>query len=157
GLASGGGSVVVVTDGAFNTSLPPESVPVTFKLVGGGAQGLAVSEVSLRRPVEGNGYLAGFARVVNAGSDPPTTTLAILADGVLVDRAPISVLANDHAEATFHVPGGAQTLSVGLTERGALPGADRVDLVGYARWARNVVVVSDAPAIWQHVLSVVPN
>ena len=157
GLASGGGSVVVVTDGAFNTSLPPESVPVTFKLVGGGAQGLAVSEVSLRRPVEGNDYLAGFARVVNAGSDPQTTTLAILADGVLVDRAPISVLANDHAEATFHVPGGAQTLSVGLTERGALPGADRVDLVGYARWARNVVVVSDAPAIWQHVLSVVPN
>ena len=156
-LASSGGEVVVVTDGAFNASLPPEPVPVTFKLVGGGAQGLAVSEVSLRRAVDGSDYLAGFTRVVNAGSDAQTTTLAILADGVLVDRSPITVPANSHAEATFHVPSGAQALSVGLTERGALPAADRVDLAGYARWARTVVVVSDAPAAWLHVLSVVPN
>jgi len=156
-LASTGGEVVVVTDGAFNANLPPEPVHVTFKLVGGGPQGLAVSEVSLRRPVEGSDYLAGFARVVNAGSDAQTTTLAILADGVLVDRSPIDVPAAGHAEATFRVPSGAQTLSVGLTERGALPAADRVDLVGYAHLARTVVLVSDTPAMWQHVFSVVPN
>jgi hypothetical protein len=44
-----------------------------------------------------------------------------------------------------------------LTDRGALPAADRVDLAGPARWARRVTIVSDAPAAWEHVLSVVPN
>jgi hypothetical protein len=149
--------VVVVTDGAFNLSVPPQPVPVTFKLVGGGGQGLAVSEVSLRRPVEGGDFLDGFARVVNGGSDAQTTTLAILADGVLVDRAPLQVDAGSQAEATFHAPSGAQSLSIGLTDRGALPAADRVDLAGYARWARRVTIVSDAPTAWEHVLSVVPN
>jgi Ca-activated chloride channel family protein len=149
--------VVVVTDGAFNLSLPPQPVPVAFRLVGGGGQGLAVSEVSLRRPVEGGDFLAGFARVANGRADPQTTTLAILADGVLVDRAPLQVEPGSKAEATFHVPSTAQTLSIGLTERGALPAADRVDLAGYARWARRVTIVSDTPTSWEHVLSVVPN
>jgi hypothetical protein len=148
--------VVVVTDGAFSLSLPPQPVPVSFRLVGGGGQGLAVSEVSLRRPAEGGDFLAGFARVVNGGQESQTTTLAILADGVLVDRAPLQVDAGKQAEATFHVPSTALSLTVGLTERGALPAADRVDLPGYARWARRVTIVSDAPAAWEHVLSVVP-
>jgi hypothetical protein len=151
------GEVVVVTDGAFGLSLPPQPVPVSFRLVGGGGQGLAVSEVSLRRPVEGGDFLSGFARVANGGADPQTTTLAILADGVLVDRAPLQVAAGSQADATFHVPSAAQSLTVGLTERGALPAADRVDLPGYARWARRVTIVSDAPTTWEHVLSVVPN
>jgi hypothetical protein len=149
--------VVVVTDGAFNVTLPPQPVPVAFRLVGGGGQGLALSEVSLRRPVEGGDFLDGFARVVNGGTDTQTTTLAILADGVLVDHAPLQVEGSSQAEATFHVPSGAQSLSVGLTDRGALPAADRVDLAGFARWARRVTVVSDAPTTWEHVLSVVPN
>jgi VWA domain-containing protein/aerotolerance regulator-like protein len=158
GLAgTGDAGITVVTDGAFNLTLQPQSAPITFKSVGGGPQTLAVSDVTLRRPVEGGDYLAGLARVVNATSDAQTTTLAILADGVLVDRSPIQVPASGHADATFHVPGAARNISVGLTERGALPGADRVDLVGYGHWARNVVIVSDQPALWQHVFSVVPN
>lgn len=163
GIAAGGATsdsrVVAVTDGAFNLQLPPQSVPVTFRLVGGGAQGLGVSEVSLRRPAESTDYLAGFARVVNLSPDSQTTTLAILADNVLVDRAPMNVAASDHAEATFQVPSSVQTVSVGLTDRGALPAADRVDLVGYTRWNRRLTIVSDAPSptIWEHVFSVVPN
>src|SRR5262249_36439998 len=143
--------VVVVTDGAFNLSVPPQPVPVVFRLVGGGGQGLAVSEVSLRRPVEGGDFLDGFARVVNGGGDRQTTTLAILADGVLVDRAPLQVDAGSQAEATFHAPSTAQNLTVGLTDRGALPAADRVDLPGYTRSARRVTIVSEAPTSWEHV------
>ncbi|MBV8713788.1 MAG: VWA domain-containing protein [Chloroflexi bacterium] len=158
GLARGGdAAITVITDAAFNLALQPQSAPITFRTVGGGQQGLAVAEVSLRPPVQGSDYLAGLARVVNATSDQQTTTLAILADGVVVDRSPIQVPAASHADATFHVPSAAQNISVGLTQRGALPGADRVDLVGYGHWARNVVIVSDQPAMWQHVLSVVPN
>lgn len=153
----GDGTITVVTDGAFNVKLVPETVPVTFKTVGGGSPSLAVSDVSLRRPAEGGDYLAGFARVVNVTASEQPTTLAILADGVLVDRSPVQVPATGHADATFHVPTNAQNISVGLTDRGPLPGADRVDLLGYSRWSRNVVVVSDQPAIWQHVLAVVPN
>jgi VWA domain-containing protein/aerotolerance regulator-like protein len=155
--AANGSQVIAVTDGAFNLDLPPQSVPVSFKLVGGGSQDLAVSEVSLRRPVESTDYLAGFARVVNFGADPQNTTLAILADGLLVDRSPIQVPAAGHAEATFRIPSTAQNVSVGLVDRGALPADDRVDLVGYARFLRRVTIVSDAPSTWEHVLSVVPN
>src|SRR5579859_3791490 len=153
----GDGSITVVTDGAFNVNLAPVAVPVTFETVGGGPQSLAVSDVSLRRPAEGGDYLAGFARVVNTTAADQTTTLAILADGVLMDRSPVQVPATGHADATFHVPNDAQTISVGLTDRGPLPAADRVDLLGFGHWSRNVVIVSDQPAFWQHVLSVVPN
>lgn len=156
GLADNG-SITVVTDGAFNIALQSLTVPVTFKPVGGGAQTLAVSDVSLRRPVEGGDYLAGFARIVNETGEQQTTTLAVLADNVLVDRAPLQVDPGSHADTTFHVPAAAQTVTVGLTERGALPAADRVDLLGYAHWTRSIVIVSDQPSMWEHVLSVVPN
>jgi hypothetical protein len=32
-----------------------------------------------------------------------------------------------------------------------------VDVSGYLRWARRATIVSDAPAAWEHVLSVVPD
>jgi hypothetical protein len=67
------------------------------------------------------------------------------------------VPAAGHAEATFHVPAAAQTLSVVLSDREALAADDRVDMLGYTRWARTATIVSDAPANWEHVFSVVPN
>jgi Ca-activated chloride channel homolog len=156
--AGNGSQVVVVTDGAAPLDLPPQAVPVAFKLVGGGTQDLAVSDVSLRRPVESTDYyLAGFARVVNFGSEPRATSMTILADGLAVDRSPIQVDAGSHAEATFRVPAGAQSISVLLAERGALALDDRVDVAGYARSARRVTIVSDAPTTWEHVFAVVPN
>jgi len=156
--AAGGSRVVVVTDGAFALDVPPQAVPVSFKLVGGGTQNLAVSDVSLRRPVESaDAYLAGFARVVNFGSDPRATSMTILADGLAVDRSPIQVAGGSHAEATFRVPAGAQSVAVLLADREALALDDRVDVAGYARSGRRVTIVSDAPATWEHVLSVVPN
>ena len=161
GLAApeaGGSQVVVVTDGAFSLDLAPQAVPVAFKLVGGGAQNLAVSEVSLRRPVESaDSYLAGFARVVNFGSEPRATSMTILADGLAVDRSPIQVAGGSHAEATFRIPAGAQSVSVVLADREALALDDRVDVPGYARSTRRVTIVSDAPTTWEHVFSVVPN
>jgi Ca-activated chloride channel homolog len=163
GLAApqGGGDshVVVVTDGAFSLDLPPQPVPVSFMLVGGGPQNLAVSEVSLRRPVESadSSYLAGFARVVNFGSEPRATSMTILADGLAVDRSPLQVAGGSHAEATFRVPAGARSVSVLLAEREALALDDRVDVSGYARSTRRVTIVSDAPTTWEHVFSVVPN
>jgi Ca-activated chloride channel homolog len=155
--AGNGSQVVAVTDGAFSLDLPPQAVPISFKFVGGGSQNLAVSDVSLRRPVETTDYLAGFARVVNFGSDPRTTSMTIIADGLPVDRAPIQVDGGSHAEATFRVPASAQSVSVVLAERAPLAADDRVDVVGYARSARRVTIVSDAPSAWEHVLSVVPN
>ncbi len=155
--AASGSQVVVVSDGAYSLTLEAQPVPVSFRGIGGGSEGLAVSDVALRRPVSGGDYLAGFVRVVNLSPDPQSTNLAILADGVLVDRSPIQIAPSDHSEATFHVPANAQTVSVGLTDRGPLPAADRVDLVGYARWTRRVTIVSDAPAAWEHVFSAVPN
>ena len=162
--AGGGSRVVVVTDGAFSLDLPPQPVPVSFMLVGGGPQNLAVSEVSLRRPVESadststsSSYLAGFARVVNFGSEPRATSMTILADGLAVDRSPIQVAGGSHAEATFRVPAGVQSVSVLLADREALALDDRVDVPGYARSTRRVTIVSDAPTTWEHVFSVVPN
>jgi hypothetical protein len=156
---SGNGSqVVVVTDGAAPLDLPPQAVPVAFKLVGGGTQNLAVSDVSLRRPVGSTDYyLAGFARIVNFGSEPRATSITILADGLAVDRSPIQVDAGSHAEATFRAPAGAQSISVLLADRGALALDDRVDVAGSARSARRVTIVSDAPTTWEHVFAVVPN
>ena len=162
--AGGGRHVVVVTDGAFSLDLPSQPVPVSFTFVGGGPQNLAVSEVSLRRPVESadststsSSYLAGFARVVNFGSEPRATSMTILADGLAVDRSPLQVAGGSHAEATFRVPAGAQSVSVLLTEREALALDDRVDVPGYAGSTRRVTIVSDAPTTWEHVFSVVPN
>jgi len=149
--------VVAVTDGAVNLDLPRQAVPVAFKLVGGASQSLAVSDVSLRRPIESSDYLAGFARVVNFGADPLGTTMTIVADGLAVDRSPIQVAAASHAEATFRVPANVEKVSVVLADREALAADDRVDMVGFARSARRVTIVSDAPGIWEHVLSVVPN
>jgi hypothetical protein len=155
--AANNSQVVAVTDGAAGLALPSQAVPVTFKLVGGAAQNLAVSDVSLRHPVESKDYLAGYVRVVNFGADTQSSTLAILADGKLIDRSPVDIPASGHSEATFRVPADAQNLSVGLADRGPLPADDRVDLVGYARWSRKVTIVSDTPVNWEHVLSVVPN
>jgi hypothetical protein len=155
--AASGSQVVVVTDGAFNLEFPPQAVPVAFRLVGGGTQNLAVSEVSLRQPVESKDYIAGFARVVNFSSDPRSTTLTIVADGLPVDRSPIELPPSGHSEATFRVPPAAGNVSVVLSEREQLATDDRVDVVGYSRWTRRVTIVSDAPAQWEHVLSVVPS
>ncbi|HEX8969476.1 MAG TPA: BatA and WFA domain-containing protein [Chloroflexota bacterium] len=155
--AANGSQVVAVTDGAFDLSLPQQAVPVSFRLVGGGGQSLAVSEVSLRRPIEATDHLAGFVRVVNFSPDPRTTTMTILADGLAVDRASVDVPATGHSEATFRVPPDARGVSVVLSDREALSADDRVDVVGYARWTRRVTIVSDAASTWEHVLSVVPN
>ena len=155
--AANGSKVVAVTDGAFGLDVPPQGVPISFRLVGGGAQDLAVSEVTLRRPIESTDYLAGFARVVNFAADERASTLAILADGLLVDRSPVQVAGSGHSEATFRVPSTAQSVSVGLVDRGSLPADDRVDLVGPTRWSRRVTIVSDTPSTWEHVLKVVPN
>jgi hypothetical protein len=155
--AASGSQVIVVTDGAFNLELPSQAVPIAFKLTGGGIQNLAVSEVSLRHPVESGDYVAGFARVVNFGTDPRSTTLTILADGLPVDRSPIDLPAAGHSEATFRVPPAARTVSVVLSAQQVLAMDDRVDVVGYSHWTRRVTIVSDAPAQWERVLSVVPN
>jgi Ca-activated chloride channel family protein len=155
--AANGSQVVAVTDGAFDLNLPPQAVPVSFKLVGGSGQNLAVSEVSLRRPIDRADYLAGFARVVNFGADPRTTAITIVADSLAVDRSSLQVPSNGHTDATFHVPANAQTVSVVLSDHDAMPADDRADVTGYARWARTATIVSDAPTAWEHVLSVVPN
>ncbi|HEV7661913.1 MAG TPA: BatA and WFA domain-containing protein [Chloroflexota bacterium] len=155
--AANGSHVVAITDGAVDLELPQQAVPVSFKLVGGSGQNMAVSEVSLRRPIDRADYLAGFARVVNFFDDVRTTSITIIADGRPVDRSPLTVPAAGHADATFHVPAGAQTVSVILTDRDAMPADDRVDLVGYARWSRRATIVSDSPTAWEHVFSVVPD
>jgi hypothetical protein len=48
-------------------------------------------------------------------------------------------------------------VSVVLADREALAIDDRVDVAGYAHSARRVTIVSDTPATWEHVFSVVPN
>ncbi|HEY0583023.1 MAG TPA: BatA and WFA domain-containing protein [Chloroflexota bacterium] len=155
--AANGSHVVAVTDGALDLDLPGQAVPVSFKLVGGSGQNLAISEVTLRRPIDRADYLAGFARVVNFNADARSTSMTIMADNRPVDRAPVTVAAAGHADATFRVPAGSQTISVVLAERDTMPGDDRVDLLGYARWSRRAMIVSDAPAAWEHVFSVVPD
>src|SRR5207253_6117665 len=155
--AANGSQVIVVTDGAFDLDLPQQAVPVSFKLVGGSGQNLAVTEVTLRRPIDRADYLAGYARVVNFGSDARSPSITIVADALAVDRAPLQVPAAGHADATFHVPATAQTISVVLSERDVMPADDRVDVLGYARWARRATIVSDSPSTWEHVLSVVPD
>jgi hypothetical protein len=155
--AANGSQVIAVTDGAFDLQLPPQAVPVSFKLVGGSGQNLGLSEVTLRRPIDRADYLAGFARLVNFSGEPRGAVITIVADGVPVDRSPVEVPAAGHSEATFHVPAAAQTVSVVLADRGSLAAADRVDVAGYTRSSRRVTIVSDAPAIWEHVLSVVPD
>jgi hypothetical protein len=155
--AANGSQVVAITDGAFDLELPSQAVPVSFKLVGGSGQNLAVTEVTLRRPIDRADYLAGFARVVNFGADARSTSITIVADSLAVDRSPLQVPATGHAEATFRVPATAQTIAVVLAERDAMPADDRVDLLGYARWTRKATIVSEAPSTWEHVLSVVPD
>ena len=155
--AANGSQVEVVTDGAMDLNVPQQSVPVSFKLVGGSGENVAISEVSLRRALDRNDYLAGFVRVVNFGADQHSTAMVVLADNLAVDRSPIDVPAVGHADATFHVPANAQSVSVVLTDRDPLPAGDRVDVQGYARWARTATIVSDAPSAWEHVLSVVPD
>jgi Ca-activated chloride channel homolog len=155
--AANGSQVVAVTDGAFDLTLPQQAVPVSFRLVGGGGQNMAVSEVSLRRPIDRADYLAGFARVVNFGADARQTSITIVADARPVDRAPLQVPAQGHAEAAFKVPSDAQTVSVVLADRDPLPADSRVDVLGYAHWSRRATIVSDAPTAWEHVLSVVPD
>jgi hypothetical protein len=155
--AANGSQVVAVTDGAFELTLPQQAVPVSFRLVGGSGQNLAVSEVSLRRPIDRADYLAGFARVVNFGADARQTSITIVADSRPVDRSPLQVPAQGHAEAAFKVPADAQSVSVVLADRDALPADSRVDLSGYTHWSRRATIVSDAPTAWEHVLSVVPD
>jgi Ca-activated chloride channel homolog len=155
--AANGSQGVAVTDGAFDLTLPQQAVPVSFRLVGGGGQNMAVSEVSLRRPIDRADYLAGFARVVNFGADARQTSITIVADARPVDRAPLQVPAQGHAEAAFKVPSDAQTVSVVLADRDPLPADSRVDVLGYAHWSRRATIVSDAPTAWEHVLSVVPD
>jgi Ca-activated chloride channel family protein len=155
--AATGSHVVAVTDGAFDLSLPPQAVPVSFRLVGGSGGNLAVSEVSLRKPIDRADYVAGFARVVNFTSDPRTTAITIMADSLAVDRSALQVPGSGHAEVTFRVPATAQSIAVVIADRDQASAGDRVDLPGYARWARNATIVSDTPALWEHVLSVVPD
>ena len=66
-------------------------------------QSTAVSEVSLRRPIERGDYLAGFVRVVNFNEAARDTAVTIVADGRPVDRSPLQVPAVGHSEATFRV------------------------------------------------------
>jgi Ca-activated chloride channel homolog len=151
------GRVVAVTDGAFTLDVSPQAVPVTFKLVGGTAENMALSEVTLRRLIERGDSLAGFARVVNFGSTARSPTMTIVADAVAVDRRTVQVPASGHIDATFRVPSSAQSVSVVLSDRDAMSGDDRVDVAGYARTAPSITIVSDEPEIWQRVLAVVPD
>jgi hypothetical protein len=155
--AANGSQVVVVTDGATELDVPQQSVPVTFKVVASSGQNVAISEVSLRRPIERADYLAGFARIVNFGSEPRITSMVVFADALPVDRSPVGVPGVGHADATFHVPTTAQTISVVLADRDVLAAGDRVDVASYARWARGATIVSDTPSAWERVLSVVPD
>ena len=156
-VAANGSQVVVVTDGSFDLDLPSQAVPVSFKIVGTSGENLAISEVTLRRPIDRADYLAGFTRVVNFGTAPRSTSITIVADALAVDRSPLDVPAAGHADATFRVPAGAQSVSVVLADRDAMGADDRVDLLGYARWARRATIISETPAPWEHVLSVVPD
>jgi hypothetical protein len=155
--AANGSQVVAVTDGAVDLDLSPQAVPVSFRLVGGGGDNLAVSEVTLRRPLDRADYLAGFARLVNFTGESRETAITIVADALPVDRAPVTVPAMGHAEATFKVPASAQTVSVILAQRDDMPIDDGVAVPGYARWIRRATIVSEAPALYEHVLSVVPD
>jgi von Willebrand factor type A domain len=60
-------------------------------LVGGRPDQLALSDVSVRQPIDGSQKLAGIASVANFGSDARSTTVQIIADVVLVDSQAITV------------------------------------------------------------------
>jgi uncharacterized membrane protein/Mg-chelatase subunit ChlD len=154
--APGIDEVVVATDGATPLALPAQKAPVTFRLVGGQADQLALSDVSVRLPIDGSQNLAGFASVVNYGSAPRSTQVEVVADGVLVDSQPVTIAPRARTELTFRVPLDTRSLRVMLTETDVQPVDKRLDLTGPVQSARTLTVVSDRQELWNRVLASTP-
>jgi uncharacterized membrane protein/Mg-chelatase subunit ChlD len=137
--------VIVATDGATPVDIARLAAPVTFRLVGGQPDQLAVSDVSVRQPIDGSQRLAGFASVANFSSTTRSAVLHVIADSVLLDSQAISVDPLARSEITFSVPTVTRALRV------ALVGTDiHVDLA--VPRPRAVLIVSEAPGLWTRVL-----
>jgi hypothetical protein len=154
------GRVVVVTDGAFalDKAPLPELASVTFRLVGGNAtDNIALSQVSLRRPLDVGRQVPGFASAVNFGAAPVTTPLLVIADGVQIDSREVTIPARGRADVTFQVPGDSRSVVVQIPVADALPADDRVEIPHPPATAtRSILIVSEDPALWGRVLDAVP-
>ena len=159
GLAAGRpgfrGQVVAVTDGAFalERGLPPESAAVSFRLVGGQSEHVAISQVSLRRPIEAGTRVSGFASAVNFGSAPITAPLVVNADGVQVDSQEVTIPPRGRTEVAFQVPSDSRAVLVGLPDTDALAADTRIELTAPAASQVSVLLVSDDPALWTRALN----
>lgn len=145
--------VVVATDGSSPLDLPPQTAPISFRLVGGQPDQLALSDVSVRQPIDGSQRLAGFASVANFGAASRSTDIRIIADSVLVDSQAITVDPHARTEVTFTLPTSTRGLRVMLSETDSVAADKRVDLAAPAQFARSMLVVSDQPGLWEHVLA----
>jgi Ca-activated chloride channel family protein len=137
--------VIVATDGATPFDAPPLAAAVTFRLVGGQPDQLALSDVSVRQPIDGSDRLAGFARVANFTAGARSTVVQVIADSVLIDSRAISVEPLSRNEVTFSVPTNTHALRV------ALAGTDTHIDVAPPR-PRPLLIVSETPALWTRAL-----
>ncbi len=154
GLAGGEQVMTVVaTDGAFDEALP--ALPGTVRLVqvGAGEANAGIAAFSLRRTDEG---LTAFVRVVNGG-EAGQRTLALYADGVLLDRRTLELPARGETIATFAPLPPLVWAEARLEGEDALPVDDAAWVAIEARQSERILLVTPGNRFLTQALATWPD
>lgn len=154
GLAAGEDvNTVIVTDAAIDATLPALPGTVHLMTVGGDTANVGITAFALRR--SGDGVMA-FIRLSNAG--PATTrTLALVADGALVERRAVDLDENGGMSATFADVPVAVWAEARLEEADALTVDDRAWVALPASGSGRVLLVSPENRFLAQALRVLPG
>lgn len=142
--------IIVLSDGAFDTELPPVAYPVTYARIGSSADNQGITSARVSR-VRGESVQV-FVRVDNASVEAVDRTLSLREGGEVVDARAISLGAEEHKTVYFELaePTGEDPVIVELRLDGkdALPRDDSVELVIRPTVPRNGLLVERAPSLY---------
>lgn len=156
--------IVVVTDGALaaDPSVVSEiGAAIELVRVGGDiADNVAITDIATRGSPSNPGEQQLYARLVNFGAAAISAPVVILADGIELSRADVTVPpAGGVQEITQTLPEGAATVTVRLELTDALADDNIASsvLVQGEEFGLRILLVSDIPTALQRALAVLPG
>jgi hypothetical protein len=142
--------ILLLSDGAVESELPPVPYPVKFVRLGRSGANAGIASLSVAR-VPGEATQV-FAKIENAGPEAAERTVVLARGADTVDARAVVLPARGSATAFFELTDvgatEAQVMSLRLEGRDALAADDRVDFVIRPFVPRSGLLVAEAPSIY---------
>lgn len=155
--------IVVITDGALpvDTSIVQAlNASIELQTVGDRrTDNLALTDLTTRNSAKNPGQQQLYARLLNFGTQPATTTVIVSADGIEVTRFDRTVDPTKGQDIIQDLPAGAKTVTVSITRADVL-GADNTAssvLLQQSEFGLRILLASDSPSALLRALSVLPG